>query len=191
MRCWSSPRARALKSRFCKPFQADLVCPVSSLKIIVFTKNGNRGLTPRIPCLMRGRIAIVTTRGAGLRWTHWRARTKRRQLRTVKSCGPDLPMLGSSLACDTQGDGGYQAVPRGEREAAGSNHRAGNAGSFGMPVVTNSCAFFAHARLRVCKTPGIPCTLSLEGGDHAKLGQLMSRERGGSAGRGRLRAILR
>jgi hypothetical protein len=44
----------------------------------------------------RGRIAIVTKRGAGMRWTDRRAR-RARPVRTAKSRGPDLPTLGSTL----------------------------------------------------------------------------------------------
>jgi hypothetical protein len=42
------------------------------------------------------------------------------------------------------------------------NHRAGKAGLFGVPVVDLLvCFLFMHARLRVHKTPGFPCALSL------------------------------
>ena len=43
-------------------------------------------------------------------------------------------------------------------------HRAGNAGCFGVPVVTCLRAFlFLHARLRVRSCTGIPCALSYRG----------------------------
>src|SRR5207253_2518148 len=56
----------------------------------------------------RGRIAIVTTRGAGCDGrVHAQGRSA--PTRTAKSCGPGPPTLGSSFAGDPRGDGGYQA----------------------------------------------------------------------------------
>ena len=44
-------------------------------------------------------------------------------------------------------------------------------------MVTNSCVFCLHTRLRVRKTPGIPCALYIpRDTDDASLGQIMSRE---------------
>jgi len=50
----AAPKLRAPKNEFCKPFQADLVSPVSLPKIFLFTKIGNYGLTRAIPCLSGG-----------------------------------------------------------------------------------------------------------------------------------------
>jgi hypothetical protein len=72
-----------------------------------------------IPPLAEGRIAIVTTREVGCdgrdmsqRVLHMRTKG---MTRTVKSCGPGLPVLRSSLAkVISRGDGGNKAGPRGE-----------------------------------------------------------------------------
>ena len=55
----------------------------------------------RRPVPKEGRIAIVTERWSGMRWTQWRrraldARGRAALMRTAKSCGPDAPTLASS-----------------------------------------------------------------------------------------------
>ena len=74
-------------------------------------------LFPHPVLMRRGVRAIVTIRGAGMRWP----RPVRRfcattdEVRTVKSCGPGLPMLRSSRRCDERADdGGKKAGPRGD-----------------------------------------------------------------------------
>src|SRR5215475_11559567 len=59
------------------------------------------------------------------------------------------------------------------------NHRAGNAGMFRRTCGDLlACFLHLHARLRVRRTPGIPCALcSLEGHCLARLGHDMPRER--------------
>ena len=63
--------------------------------------------------------------------------------RTAKSCGPDLPTLGSSL-CVTSAQATVAKKPGTPRRARISRqtNRAGNAGCFGVPVVTCLRAFF-------------------------------------------------
>jgi len=63
----------------------------------------------RIPSRHEGRIAIVTTREAGMRWTHWLRATNAIEA-DVKSCGPGIPTL--MLSCpgdEPSGDGGQKA----------------------------------------------------------------------------------
>ena len=64
----------------------------------------------RHPASLRGTLrAIVTTRGAGMRWTFGLRETNARPA-DVKSCGPDTPTLVSSCSgADPGGDGGQQA----------------------------------------------------------------------------------
>ena len=63
-------------------------------------------------------------------------------VRTAKSCGPDLPMLGSSSqAKQPAGDGGNKARFTGESTYKPLNHRAGKAGLFRRTCGPNSYAF--------------------------------------------------
>jgi hypothetical protein len=50
-------------------------CRVLRLKILRFTDAENQKYGARVPPRCRGRIAIVTTREAGMRWTCWSRRT--------------------------------------------------------------------------------------------------------------------
>jgi hypothetical protein len=53
----------------------------------------------------------------------------------------------------------------------------GMPGVSGVTVVTNARVFYHHARLRAHQAPGIPCALSMEGGNFVdQLGRFMSRE---------------
>jgi hypothetical protein len=110
-----------------------------------------------------GRLAIVTDVGSGMRWAYWRAR-RARSMRTAKSCGPDLPTLGSSL-CVTNAQTMVAKKPGTPRRARDtpSNHCAGNAGCFGVPVVTAAC-FFVAGGPWVRPAPGIPCALFIQKG---------------------------
>jgi hypothetical protein len=49
-----------------------------------------------VPAHTKGRFAIVTNVGLGMRWTRVALLTRALILRTVKSCGPDAPTLASS-----------------------------------------------------------------------------------------------
>jgi hypothetical protein len=59
-----------------------------------------------------------------------------------------------------QGDSGKKARSLGRARSKPINHRAGNAGASGQPVVTNSCAFyFAREAAGAAEASGIPCAL--------------------------------
>jgi hypothetical protein len=68
------------------------------------------GIPIRYPVLLQeGRFAIVTNVGCGMRWTLVVRQTNASLKRTAKSCGPDAPMLASSLAGDPASHGGNKA----------------------------------------------------------------------------------
>jgi len=117
-----------------------------------------------VPLPLEGRLAIVTDVGSGMRWACWRAR-RARPMRTAKSCGPDLPTLGSSSARHIverwwlkspvhQGEHVYAVKPL-RRECR----------RFGVPVVTCLRAFFHCTQGCGCvRCTGIPCALLLSRG---------------------------
>ena len=83
----------------------------------VFSENVYGGT---IPLRSDWRFAIVTNVGAGCDGLSVSQRAFRERTndagRTVKSRGPDLPVLRSSLRCDELADdGGNRAGPRGDR----------------------------------------------------------------------------
>ena len=131
------------------------------------------GRFPRVLCPQEGRFAIVTNVGCGMRWTPCRA-GRARSGRTVKSCGPDLSTLRSSwrrcfgIARTTvtrspiAGESTKQAV---------KTNRAGNAGMFGEPVVTDlRASIFLHAELRVSSTTRHSLRPLFSGGDEFRDG---------------------
>jgi hypothetical protein len=63
---------RACKNSFCVRPQDDHSCPVLSRKIIPFRFFRNSWLATPSRLEIEGRIAIVTTREAGMRWTPFR-----------------------------------------------------------------------------------------------------------------------
>jgi hypothetical protein len=64
-----------------------------------------------------GRIAIVTTREAGLRWTRELRKTSASVARTAKSCGPGIPTLMPSCADTIRAAmGAIKPGPQGEHE---------------------------------------------------------------------------
>ena len=95
--------------------------------------------------------------------------------RTAKSCGPDLPTLGSSL-CVTSAQSTVAKKPGTPRRARISRqtNRAGNAGCFGVPVVTCLRAFLSCTQGCGCdRCTGIPCALLLlRDNDDASLGRI-------------------
>jgi hypothetical protein len=101
-----------------------------------------------------------------------------RRPRTAKSCGPDLPTLGSSLkslqatVAKTPGTPGRTRISR-------KTARAGNAGSFRRTCGDLlACFFHSHARLRVRLTRRhslLPP--SSRDDDDASLGHIVPRER--------------
>jgi hypothetical protein len=54
-------------------------------------------ITSAHPLPIRGTYRDRHGVGSGMRWTRWR-HDERRLMRTAKSCGPDLPTLGSNFA---------------------------------------------------------------------------------------------
>ena len=95
-----------------------------------------------------------------MRWACWRAR-RAWPVRTAKSCGPDLPTLGSSLAVSIRKAtvAKKPGTPRRARISRQTN-RAGNAGCFGVPVVTCLRAFLSCTQGCGCvRCTGIPCAL--------------------------------
>ena len=85
-----------------------LFCPTSPVlpaKIFLFPKIRNCGLTSASRAHQEGRLAIVTNRWCGMRWTRSRRKTCG-AARTVKPCGPVPSTLGSTPGSRAQGDGG-------------------------------------------------------------------------------------
>ena len=87
-----------------------------------------------------------------MRWACWRAR-RAWPVRTAKSCGPDPPTLGSSL-CVTNAQATVAKKPGtpGRARDTPSNHCAGNAGCFGVPVVTAACFFCCRRAMGAAST---------------------------------------
>jgi hypothetical protein len=90
----------------------------------------------------------------------WRAR-RAPLMRTAKSCGPGAPTLASSFAVMIREAtvAKKPGTPRRARISRQTN-RAGNAGCFGVPVVTCLRAFFICTQGCGCvRCTGIPCAL--------------------------------
>jgi hypothetical protein len=119
---------------------------------------------------------IVTKRGAGCDGREWCAR-RSVSLRTAKSCGPDLPTLGSSLR-SLQATVAKKPGTPGRTRISRKTTRAGNAGCFGVPVVTCLRAFFTCTQGCGCvRCTGIPCALLLPRDQiDASLGRASCRE---------------
>jgi hypothetical protein len=142
-----------------------LFCPTSQApgaKIFFFPKGRSYDLTKPSRAHHRGRIAIVTTRGAGCDGRE-RAARRAARARTVKPCGPVPSTLGSSLRAIRKRRWLKSPTHRGERGAAVKPSRRE------CRDVSATCGDYArvlfclHARLRVRKTPGIPCALFSSG----------------------------
>ena len=101
---------------------------------------------PRIP-LSQGRFGQSSrTLGAGCDGREGNAR-RARPVRTAKSCGPDLPTLGSSLPVMIGKRRWLKSpVHRGEREISRKTIAQGMSDRFDVPVVTNACAFYQCTR---------------------------------------------
>src|ERR1700757_3059874 len=99
-----------------------------------------------------------------MRWT-WQRVRRARLTRTAKACGPGAPGLALSLrVTNPQGDGDYEVTDTGESTRISVNTIAqGRPDCFGVPVVTNSCAFFvAHEAAGAQNTRSSLRPLSLE-----------------------------
>ena len=111
-----------------------------------------------IPAHTKGRFAIVTDVGCGMRWTLvvllTRALPCGRRSRVVLTPRRWRQVSQKCL----RGDGGKQARSPGRaRNKLLKPSRAGMPGDPGATVVTNACAFYtSRTRLRVQRAPGIP-----------------------------------
>jgi hypothetical protein len=111
----------------------------------------------------QGRIAIVTTRGAGMRWAYWRRarfiRADERRRCGRKSCGPGLPTLRPSCADTIRAAmGATRPGPQGEHDISVKTIAQG------MPDDRLNLwflprAFFTARGPWVRPSPGIPCAL--------------------------------
>jgi hypothetical protein len=90
-------KVRAPKRRIREPIQADLGRPVLRRKIFRLARRANHRYLSARPALDKGRFAIVTNVGCGMRWT-LRLQRRTEPKRTAKSCGPGAPTLASSFA---------------------------------------------------------------------------------------------
>ena len=106
----------------------------------------------------KGRFAIVTNVGLGVRWTRAALLTRAlicgRRSRVVLTPRRWRQVGGS----DSAGDGGKKARSPGRaRNKLLKPSRAGMPGDPGATVVTNACAYYtSRTRLRVQRAPGIP-----------------------------------
>jgi hypothetical protein len=77
---------------------AALICPSCYFAAPFILDLDRKSATHLAPSRAReeGRIAIVTKRGAGMRWARQLHKTNDACPRTAKSCGPDAPTLASS-----------------------------------------------------------------------------------------------
>jgi hypothetical protein len=88
------------------------------------------------------------------------AQDERTGKRTAKPCGPGIPTLMSSLQVTLQTTETTKPGLRGEHGISRKTIVQGMPDCFGEPVVTTlACFSLSHARLRVHRAPGIPCTL--------------------------------
>ena len=130
----------------------------------------------------RGVSRSSRTRG-GTRWTQAALLTRAwfcgRQSRVVLTPRRWCQVLEKQASCKfLGGDGGKKARSPGRARNKPYNHRAGNAGLPGEPVVTNSCAFYLCARGcgRVGR-PAFPAPSVFRRPDYgAKLGRVVPRE---------------
>jgi hypothetical protein len=109
-------------------------CQARFAKIFLFPKYGNRLIY--VPSRAhRGRVAIVTNVGCGMRWTLL-VRRRCTLKRTVKPCGPGTSTLVSSLRAIRKRRGLTSPIPRGEHGVSRKAIAQGVPDRFGEPVVT-------------------------------------------------------
>jgi hypothetical protein len=113
------------------------VRPAPKISLPFFRISANH---KHIPRPQEGRFAIVTGVGRGMRWTRSCCETSS-MARTVKSCGPDPPTLGSSLRDSRRRWWLKSPVHQGEREAAVKTVAQGMPVVSAGPVVTAACVF--------------------------------------------------
>jgi hypothetical protein len=83
--------------------------------------------------------------------------------RTVKSYGPGIPVL-MPIRRRCADDGGKNAGPQGEYEAAVKTIAQGRPGDFGCTCGSAACFFLLHADHGRQPAPGLPCALASERG---------------------------
>jgi hypothetical protein len=149
--------------------QADkLICPTGARrKMLSSAVSKNIPVYRNSECadpasLNEGRIAIVTTREAGMRWTR-RCRRRTVTTRTVKSCGPGAPKAGAKLAMmlsHRAGDGGKRQGSPGRAPISRKPLRREGRSDVGCTCGHAPFAQFFLARgPRVQRSPGLPCAL--------------------------------
>ena len=133
--------------------------PVLSEKIFRFSFAPNQRHRSRI-LLHRGALAIVTNVGAGC---DGRGRCERRTrlMRTAKTCGPD-----ASTPASSSREGSFSGMTvtrkpdrRGDHVIRRNTVACGNAGCFGVSVVTNARAIYTTRAAAGALAPGIPHAL--------------------------------
>ena len=173
-------RATDFARRRANQFVLSKVCQVLSRKISRFRFSEKYGCLSRIPFpSAEGRLAIVTDVGGGMQWTlamfsAHRARAKA-SWRTAKSCGPDPPTLGSSLADDAmsaltgptrrnpRGDGGNKARSPRRARISVKTIAQGMPDVLAEPVVPAACVFCCRRAMgAACTRHSLP-PLSFEG----------------------------
>ncbi len=136
-----------------RTFRNRLECLALRAKINLFAIIGTQEHKHPIPRPLRGRIAIVTTRGAGCGGRERRGRRMRRAW-TVKPCGPVPSTLGSSSrVMIPRATAANKPRRRGEHGAAGQPLRR-ECRTVRRPVVTMLVRFFCFA----CQAAGAACT---------------------------------
>ena len=105
----------------------------------------NQPQISRCPVLTKGRFAIVTNVGSGMRWTR-QCRKTSDTTRTAKSCGPDAPTLASRSWSDLRTTVAKGPGHRGEHEVTVKTIAQGRPDVFGEPVVTTLVCFLSFAR---------------------------------------------
>jgi len=105
----------------------------------------NQPQISRCPVLTKGRFAIVTNVGSGMRWTR-QCRKTSDTTRTAKSCGPDAPTLASRSWSNPRATVAKEPGHRGEHEVTVKTIAQGRPDVFGEPVVTTLVCFLSFAR---------------------------------------------
>jgi hypothetical protein len=167
---------------FREAIQADLGRPVPRAKINYFDHAPNQHHAPRHPALARG--ALRDRHG---RWARdamdVAARETSVPMRTAKSCGLGAPTLALSFAGSDSREATVANKP-GSPERARSkplkpSRRECRTVSVDLWLLTR-VFFILHTRLRVHRTPGIPCALCFRGAHTAHNSGTSSRENAGS-----------
>ena len=140
-----------------------ICCPAPCAKIFPLPRSSKSPSYPPPSRPTEGRLAIVTDAGRDAMDADG-AEDEGAVTRTAKSCGPDAPMLASSLRTSAS-DGGKKAGRRGERGISRKTIARGMPDDFRRDL-TNACACYHYLctrGYRAHRTPGIPCALCFRG----------------------------